>query len=210
MIRIKRKGEPSDFDAKVRRPGLSYLKGLAAGKRPNWSRHGYWRKAKEDMINAYEGICAYACCEISPSSSAEIDHLHPKSRYRQEAYEWDNLRLCSSNINKKKRDHDVLDPFDVRDRTFGIVLATGRMVKLKKYDPAYEALCDKTVKVLGLNEHEYTRMRTDILDDYLRGEITMSNLQKRNPFVYSEVQRLHLKPLPTAVPLSVESLREEI
>ena len=210
MIRIKRKTEPADFDAKVRRPGLSYLKGLAAGEKPNWSRHGYWRKAKKDMIDAYDGICAYACCEISPSSSAEIDHFHPKSRYRQEAYEWENLRLCSSNINKKKRDHDVLDPFDVRDLTFGIVLATGRMVKLKKYDPAYEALCDKTVKVLGLNEYEYTRMRYGILDDYLRGEITSSNLQKRNPFVYSEVQRLHLKPVQTAVPLSVERLREEI
>ncbi len=210
MIRIERKAEPSDFDAKVRRPGLSYLKGLAAGEKPSWARHSYWRKAKADMINAYKGICAYACCEITPSSSAEIDHFHPKSRYRQEAYEWDNLRLCSSNINKKKCDHDVLDPFDVRDRTFGIVLATGSMVKLKKYDSAYEALCDKTIKVLGLNEHEYIKMRNDILDDYLRGEITISNLQKRNPFVYSEVKRLHVGQVATAVPLTVERLREEI
>ncbi len=84
------------------------------------------------------------------------------------------------------------------------------MVKLTKYDPAYEALCDKTVKVLGLNEHEYTRMRKDILDDYLRGEITISNLQKRNPFVHSEVQRLHVGQVATAVPLTVERLREEI
>ena len=210
MIRIEKKAEPFDFDVKVRRPGLSYLKGLASGEKPNWPRHGYWRRAKKDMINAYGGICAYACCEISPSSSAEIDHFHPKTRYQQEAYEWENLRLCSSNINKKKRDHDVLDPFDVRDRTFGIVLATGRMVKLKKYNPAYEALCDKTVKILGLNEHEYTRMRKDILDDYLRGEITISNLRKRNPFVYSEVRRLHVRQVAPATPLTMESLREEI
>lgn len=210
MIRIERKAEPSDFDAKVRRPGLSYLKGLAAGEKPSWARHSYWRKAKADMINAYNGICAYACCEITPSSSAEIDHFHPKSRYQNAAYEWQNLRLCSSNINKKKRDHEVLDPFDVRDWTFGIVLATGRMVKLKKYDSAYEALCDKTIKVLGLNEHEYIKMRNDILDDYLRGEITISNLQKRNPFVYGEVQRLHVRQMSTATPLTMESLREEI
>ena len=210
MIRIERKAEPSDFDSKVRRPGLSYLKGLATGAKPKWSRHGYWRKAKGDMINAYGGICAYACCEISPSISAEIDHFHPKSRYRQEAYEWENLRLCSSHINKKKHDSDVLDPFTVRDRTFGIVLATGRMVKLRKYDPDYEALCDKTVKVLGLNGHEYVRMRNGILDEYLRGEITISNLQKRNPFVYSEVQRLHVRQMATAAPLTMDSLREEI
>ena len=210
MIRIKRKAEPADFDAKVRRPGLSYLKGLAAGEKPNWSRHGYWRKAKKDMIDAYDGICAYACCEISPSSSAEIDHFHPKSRYQQEAYEWENLRLCSSNINKKKGNQNILDPFDVRDLTFGIVLATGRMVKWKKYDSAYEALCDKTIKVLGLNEHEYIKMRNDILDDYLRGEITISNLQKRNPFVYGEVQRLHVRQMSTATPLTMESLRGEI
>ncbi len=210
MIRIKRKAEPADFDAKVRRPGLSYLKGLAAGEKPSWAGHSDWRKAKKDMIDAYDGICAYACCEITPSSSAEIDHFRPKSRYRQEAYEWGNLRLCSSNINKKKGDQNVLDPFDVRDLTFGIVLATGRMVKLKKYDPAYEALCDKTVKVLGLNEYEYARMRYDILDDYLRGEITSSNLKKRNPFVYSEVQRLHVRQMSTATPLTMESLREEI
>ena len=210
MIRIERKAEPSDFDAKVRRPGLSYLQGLAAGEKPSWVRHSYWRKAKADMINAYKGICAYACCEITPSSSAEIDHFHPKSRYQNEAYEWQNLRLCSSNINKKKRDHDVLDPFDVRDRTFGIVLATGSMVKLNKYDSAYEALCDKTIKVLGLNEHEYIKTRNDILDDYLRGEISISKLQKCNPFVYSEVQRLHVRQMSTATPLTMESLREEI
>ena len=53
VIRIARKAEPSDFDAKVRRPGLSYLKGLADGEKPNWSGHSYWRKAKEDMINDY-------------------------------------------------------------------------------------------------------------------------------------------------------------
>ena len=210
MIRIERKAEPSDFDTKVRRPGLSYLKGLAAGGKPNWSRHDYWRRAREDMINAYEGICAYACCEITPASSAEIDHFHPRSRYQKEAYEWQNLRLCSSNINKRKRDHDVLDPFDVRDLTFGIVLATGSMVKLKKYDPAYETLCDKTVKLLGLNEHAYTKMRNDILDEYLRGEISISNLRKRNPFVYSEVRRLHVRQVATAAPLTMESLREEI
>ena len=90
------------------------------------------------------------------------------------------------------------------------MLATGRLVKLTKHDSAYEALCDKAVKVLGLNAHEYTRMRKDILDDYLRGEITISNLQKRNPFVYSEVQRLHVGQVATAAPLTVESLREEI
>ncbi len=45
MIRIERKSELSDFDAKVRRPGLSYLKGLPPGEKPNWSGHGYWRKA---------------------------------------------------------------------------------------------------------------------------------------------------------------------
>ena len=100
MIRIARKAEPSDFDAKVRRPGLSYLKGLAAGEKPNWSGHSYWRKAKEDMINAYKGICAYACCEITPSGSAEIDHFQPKSRYWQEAYEWENFRLCSAGLTR--------------------------------------------------------------------------------------------------------------
>lgn len=84
------------------------------------------------------------------------------------------------------------------------------MVKLKKYDPAYEALCDKTVKILGLNEHAYTRMRNDILDEYLRGEITISNLQRRNPFVYSEVQRLHVIQKSTETPLTMESLREQI
>ena len=90
------------------------------------------------------------------------------------------------------------------------MLATGCIVKLKKYDSAYETLCDKTVKLLGLNEHAYTKMRNDILDEYLRGEISISNLQKRNPFVYSEVRRLHVRQVATAAPLTMESLREEI
>ena len=210
MIRIDRKDEPLGFDTKVRQPGLAYLNSLAAGGKPKWAGHDYWRRAKKDMLDAYGGICAYACCEISPSSSAEIDHFLPKTLYYKKAYEWDNFRLCSSNLNKKKNAHMVLDPFDVRDRTFGIELATGRMIRLKKYDAKYEALCDSTIKVLGLDTDEYRGMRSDILDDYLHGDITISNLKKRNPFVYSEVKRLHVKPCANASSVTINTLRAEI
>lgn len=211
MIRIERVDEPSDFDAKVRQPGLAYLNGLAAGERPKWTGHSYWCKAKNDMLDAYGGICAHACCEISPRSSAEIDHFHPKSRYYKEAYEWENFRLCSSNINKKKKDaQSILDPFKVRNRTFGIELATGRMIRVKHYDAKYESLCDSTISVLGLDAEDYRKMRSDILDDYLRGDITIPKLKKSNPFVYSEVKRLQVKPPMERASLTVEMLRAEI
>ena len=211
MIRIERVDEPLDFDAKVRQPGLAYLNGLAAGEKPKWTGHSYWCKAKKDMLDAYGGICAYACCEISPRSSAEIDHFHPKSRYYKEAYEWENFRLCSSNINKKKKDaQSILDPFKVRNRTFGIELATGRMIRVKHYDAKYESLCDSTISVLGLDAEDYRKMRSDILDDYLRGDITISKLKKSNPFVYSEVKRLQVKPPMERASLTVEMLRAEI
>ena len=212
MIRIERKGAPPDFDAKVRQPGLAYLSGLAAGEKPKWAGHDYWRRAKKDMLDAYGGICAYACCEISPRSSAEIDHFCPKAKARnyKEAYEWENFRLCSSNINRKKNAHMVLDPFEVKDRTFGIELATGRMIRIKKYDPNYEALCKLTVEVLGLDTDEYRVLRSDILDDYLHGDITISNLKKRNPFVYNEVKRLQVKPCTNAGSVTINTLRTEI
>ena len=211
MIRIERVDEPLDFDVKVRQPGLAYLNGLAAGEKPKWTGHSYWCKAKKDMLDAYGGICAYACCEISPRSSAEIDHFHPKSRYYKEAYEWENFRLCSSNINKKKKDaQSILDPFKVRNRTFGIELATGRMIRIKHYDAKYESLCDSTISVLGLDAEDYRKMRSDILDDYLRGDITIPKLKKSNPFVYSEVKRLQVKPPMEGDSVTIEMLRAEI
>ena len=84
------------------------------------------------------------------------------------------------------------------------------MIRIMKYDPNYEALCKLTVDVLGLDTENFRKMRKGILDDYLRGDITISNLKKRNPFVYSEVKRLRVRPRMVAATVTIEMLRAEI
>jgi len=188
MIRVKPKREPNDFDAKVRQMGKAYLQTLGPGGKPKWSSHAYWKSAKRDLWESNDGICAYLCRRV-PLADAEIDHFKPKSRHPECAYEWSNFRLCSPRINKKKGDCTVLDPFEVRDGSFRLVLLTGKIRLSCNGDIAYEGLCRDTIKRLGLNENANSEERATAIDDFLNGDMTLPYLKKLYPFVYSEIVR---------------------
>lgn len=108
MIPIQLAPEPSDFDARVRQPGVRALherigrpppiprpEGQKACARAR-TRDGapierfedlepqhfpdYWRHALDDLYEAYGRVCAYCCFHIHPITGAgSVDHFDPKS-----------------------------------------------------------------------------------------------------------------------------------
>ncbi len=122
MIPVAMAVEPPDFDARVRRPGLSAIRELA-GRRPLLRRSArkraaicgryrdipsvkypeFWREALPDVAAAYGRICAYSCLYIhSATGGPTIDHRLPKSMAWYGVYRWSNYRLACSLMNSRK------------------------------------------------------------------------------------------------------------
>lgn len=122
MIRVHPVEEPSDFDKRVRQPGLLAIQKLtrqaklsgrgrppkSAGKysRPEeipaseFDKPGvaYWRRILDDLYDAYGGICAYLAMYIERTTGdPTVDHFVPKSGENWETvYEWKNYRTALS------------------------------------------------------------------------------------------------------------------
>ena len=59
---------------------------------------------KKRLQNIYHKKCAYCEKDISDESQ-NIEHYRPKESYYWLAYSWDNLLLCCTRCNSKKRDY---------------------------------------------------------------------------------------------------------
>lgn len=59
---------------------------------------------KKKLQNIYHKKCAYCEKDISDEPQ-NIEHYRPKEKYYWMAYSWDNLLLCCTRCNSKKRDY---------------------------------------------------------------------------------------------------------
>jgi hypothetical protein len=97
MIRVTPAPEPPHFDDVVRAPGLRAIAEMV-GERP--PRRGgrrfrkiaemreeippdqfppYWTKVLDDLMAAYDRVCAYSCFRIHPvTGSRSVDHMAPQ------------------------------------------------------------------------------------------------------------------------------------
>lgn len=212
MIPVTPAPEPASFDAKVRQPGLDAITELTGGM-PGHTRRGpkrkkvadrpediparsfppLWREVLPEMLNAYERRCAYLALHIEPATgSPTVDHIIPKSKAWNLVYEWSNYRLAAGLINSKKNDlEDVLDPFEIGSDWFALEFVTFQV------KPGLGAVGDigdrveDTITKLGLNRDECCKARQAYFDDYLNLEdpIPLSYLERRAPFVASEMRR---------------------
>lgn len=159
MIRVNPAPEPVagpphffDFDARVRRKGLAWLKQYAKGK-----PYPYWTACRPSLYDAYGGYCCYTTFRISPRDSAVVEHFLPKSANREEVYEWRNYRLASFHVNSVKGSKaNVIDPMDLPEDAFTL---TADMSLKVNPEAAWQSdrqrtLAAETVKSLQLDSLE--------------------------------------------------------
>lgn len=209
MIPVTPAQEPDDFDSKVRQPGLSAIDEML-GKPPRISRTGprrkkiadrpgqippdkfppFWRRALGDMLDAYERRCAYLALYLERATGGpSVDHAIPKSRAWRKVYEWSNYRLSARLINAKKGETTVLDPFEIEAGWFALELYGFQVVPGPRAPKKRIAEIDRTIEDLGLNRRECRRAREEYVVDYERGEIRLAFLERRAPFIASELRR---------------------
>jgi hypothetical protein len=210
MIRVGLAAEPASFDGAVRQPGLDAIRELV-GEEPLKKRPGrkrktiadsrdaipadefppIWRTALSDMLGAYKRLCAYTCLYIEHvTGGASVDHMLPKSTRWDHIYEWSNYRLACALMNSRKNDAaDVLDPFEVGDGWFALEFDEHQVICGPGIDVATAAKVEATITRLKLNDEDCLKARREYAQSYQEGEIGLSYLERRSPFIARELRR---------------------
>jgi uncharacterized protein (TIGR02646 family) len=202
MIPVAFQPEPASFDAKVRKPGLRWLKAnqipLKNKLPPKTTLKPVWRASLDDLHTAYGGICAYLCIFIERcTGGSSVDHYVAKSQIAGRAYDWDNYRLACTTMNARKRDYaTVLDPFLLTPDTFHLELVTGRIFPNPARPSAEQTKARQTIDRLGLDDGACREMRARRFGEYLelRGShkdpaVVENWLLRYSPFIHAEAER---------------------
>lgn len=189
MISVIPKPEPQDFDARVRKPGVKFLKGNPHPSDKDFKKHNYWSKAAKCLHKAYLGYCAYTTLRLLETGS--VDHFLPKTRYPYLAYEWDNYRLARQKINARKGNtEEIVDPFTVQIGWFILDLPSCLIRPGNELKQELRKKINSTINILQLNDDDrLVQERCDFLVNLADGDITMNFLDQRYPFLSTEVKR---------------------
>ena len=117
MIAIDEPDEPASFDADCRQPGNTWLANNPVGDPPS----RLWRPFVMDLCRGFGNRCGYSAMW---DLNGTVDHYLSQDNHRQLAFEWTNFRYVAGWLNSSKQalDQQVLDPFQVKDEWFEIVL----------------------------------------------------------------------------------------
>ena len=192
MIRVASPPEPPDFERRVRQPGQTWLAKnldengkLPAGKRPP----ARWSAFKGKLAAGFQNRCGYSAM-FEPVGT--VDHYLSCDNHPQQAYEWVNYRYASAWINASKGtlDEQVLDPFEVQDDWFEILLPSLQLV-LTNVVPAHERQrAEFTLIRLRLRDDERViRQRQQWYGLYREGKLTLAGLEVVAPLIARAIRK---------------------
>jgi hypothetical protein len=190
MKRFQRAPEPVGFDEKCRQRGLAWLHNHPPPERPR----DFWSPFRTQLCDAFDQLCGYSCM-YEPAGT--VDHYLSCNVHRERAYEWSNFRFASQWINSSKRTaaDDVLDPFEVGDGWFEILLPSLQLVLTDRVPPEHRARAEHTLIRLHLRDDvRVIRQHAEWYRMYEEGELSLEGLRKKAPFIAEAVERQRSLP----------------
>ncbi len=185
MIPVAKVKKPRGFDAKVKVPGDAWLASHPAAARPP----ARWGPYNAQLSDGFAHLCGYAA--MHDPTGGTVDHFLSFKHHRHLAYEWSNYRFASAILNSSKGNADaaVLDPYDVGDGWFEIILPSLQMRVTEAVPAAYRAKAEFTLKRLKLRDGERViRWRKSWYDMYLSGRLTLDGLRGMAPLLAAAVE----------------------
>lgn len=185
MLRFEESSEPKQFDQKARKPGLSWLERNPPPKRPR----DYWTAFKPDLADGFRNLCAYSCM-YEPVGT--VDHFLSCKHERHLAYDWSNYRFAAAWINASKQNVDdgVLDPFEIEDEWFEILLPSLQLALTDKVPKNLRVKAQFTIERLHLvNDLRVIRQRQTWYQMYREGHIDLEGLRLRAPLIATAIER---------------------
>jgi hypothetical protein len=186
MIPVQKVKKPKDFDQVVKRPGKDWLKNNPKAQRPK----ALWTEYTADLAAGFQNLCGYAAM-LDPTGGT-VDHYLSFKNHRNLTYEWSNYRFASGTLNSSKKNEDdkVLDPHDVGDGWFEILLPSLQMRVTDLVPQDMRAKAEYTLKRLKLRDGErIIKWRKSWYDMYLANELPLAGLRKVAPLLAQAVER---------------------
>ena len=185
MIRFERVPEPPTFDQKARKPGRQWLQDHPDAQRPR----DYWTPFKPDLANGFHDLCGYSAMWVPAGT---VDHYISFRAERLLAYEWDNYRHAAGWVNSSKQCADdlVLDPFEVEDGWFEILLPSLQLVVTDAAPAELRARAEYTLARLHLRDDERViRQRREWYRMHCDGELTLEGLRTKAPLIARAIDK---------------------
>lgn len=192
MIGVRPADEPERFDAACRRPGNEWLAANPSASRPR----PLWRAFTHDLAQAFEHRCGYSAVRIQ---SGDVDHFQSWKHHRALAYEWRNYRYIDGRLNAKKQAADaaVLDPFEVEDDWFELLLPSLQLRATDRVPEHLRARAAYTLRRLGLDHDErIVAYRAQWYCMYHCGKLSLDGLADVAPQIARAVRKADLAPDP--------------
>jgi len=188
MIHFKRVEEPASFDQEIRIPGRNWLREHPNTKRPR----DLWPPFRSSLASGFRDLCGYSAMWIPEGT---VDHYISCAEDRNKAYEWDNYRYAAHWINSSKsgghnESFRVLDPYEVGDGWFEIILPSLQLVVSEMLPRDMKKRAEYTLSKLHLRDDERViRQRREWYRMYCDGEITLAVLEKKAPLIARAIKK---------------------
>lgn len=189
MIHFERPQEPPEFEERCRQRGKRWLTENPNAKRPK----DYWTEFRPQLADGFRDLCAYT---VMYTPSGTVDHFLSWEKTRSErphlSYEWSNYRFCAGWMNSSKStiDEAVLDPFDVQNGWFEIILPSLQMRLTDEVPPGLREIANYTLKRLHLRDDERViRQRREWYRMYQSGELSLDGLSRKAPLIAAAVRK---------------------
>lgn len=186
MIHFTPPDEPVNFDRDVRQPGIAWLERNSVGRPKDYWNLGQYKSASAD---GFGNLCAYSAM-YEPVGT--VDHYRSCNSVRRQAYEWSNYRFASGWINSSKQDIDdrVLDPFQVEDGWFEILLPSLQLVLTDAVPQDKREIAQYTLMRLHLRDDERViRQRREWYRMYQDGGLSLEELEKKAPLIARAIRK---------------------
>lgn len=186
--------EPPGFDLRCRQRGNQWLQDNPE-KTAGFSSH--WNEFEGDLERAFSERCGWWAMWIPFGT---IDHFFSTSKpgNRNLIYEWNNYRFAAATLNSSKQDLDdrVLDPFEVQEGWFEVLLPSMQLIRSDAVPSQLREKADFTINRLQLvRGRKIRRNRTRWYENFKRNG-DFEGLRRDAPLVAAAVGKLLIANLP--------------
>lgn len=185
MIPVPKVRKPKGFDVAVKVLGNQWLKDNPDAKRPT----PLWTPYTPLLAAGFADLCGYAAM-LDPTGGT-VDHYLSFKHRPDLTYEWANYRFASGPLNSSKQnaDADVLDPHEVGEGWFEIILPSLQMRMTDQVPAKFKAKAEYTLTRLKLRDGErIIRWRESWYKMYREGKLTLAGLRDVAPLLAAAVE----------------------
>lgn len=106
------------------------------------------------------------------------------------AYEWSNYRYASHRLNSMKQEREVLDPYEVAEGWFEVLLPSLQLALTDKVPADKRPLAEETLRIMRLvHDERIVRRRRGWYEMYQRGQLTLEGLRTVAPLIAAAVEK---------------------